>query len=205
MTRTRLHTLILALAFGGWVAQSAQADPITPVVVDYETTGTVGGPDGGPIAFEGTYGSVLAPGTFNLGQFEVPVLPDSASLLYSNTPFSIEVNFFTGPGSDPAGSLVISGLLNGTITGNTSSDMVASITSIVQGGEPGQLPFPLDTILVLAPQILAPRGVQGGITDLYAYTSFNPAGQNIPEPSTCALFGTVLVGLGVRRWRRLGR
>lgn len=204
MRRTRHHTLILALALSGWVASTAGADPITPTIIDYSTDGSVGGPSGGPVHFEGTDGSFITPGTFVLGQFETPVLPSSATLTYTNTPFNIDVSFSTPSG--PASDLIISGLINGTITGNTSSSMVATITSVVQGSESGQLPFPLNTFQVLAPQILAPRGMQGGITNLYAYSSFNAAAETlVPEPSTFALFGTVLVGFGVRRWRRAGR
>jgi len=185
--------LILTLALSVWVASSAQADPIS-----FSTDGTVGGADGGPIGFFGNTGSLLTPGVFSLGQFQAPVLPSSASLTYANTPFSIDVTFTTSGGA--TSDLLINGVLNGTITGNSSSNMLATATSVAQSGT-APLPFPVNTFSVLGPQTLAPRGLYAGVTDLYAFISFNPAGETfpVPEPTTFALFGTMLVGLGLRR------
>lgn len=198
MRPSRLHTLILAVAFGGWLTSTTEASPITPPI-DYSTSGTI---DPGPVKFVGTSGSFLTPGTFSLGDFKVDALPSSASLTYTNTPFSVDVNFSTSSGSS---ELVVQGLLNGTITGNTASSLIATISNVAQQGS-GTLPFPLNTFTLVAPQTLSPHDLNHGKTDLFAYVSYNPAGQtlNTPEPTTLALFGTVLAGLGVRRWRRNG-
>jgi hypothetical protein len=194
---TRLHTLILTLALSVWVASAAKADPLT-----FTTDGTVGGGTSGPIGFFGNNGELLTPGAFSLGQFQAPSLPDSASLTYNNTPFSVDVTFTASGGA--TSDVVIKGVLNGTITGNNTSDMLATATSITQSGT-APLPFPINTMSVLGPQTLAPAGMYAGVTDLYAFISFNPAGETlpVPEPTTFALFGTVLAGLGLRRRLRV--
>src|SRR5262249_59445515 len=108
-------------------------------------------------------------------------------LTYHNLPFYIEVAFYpqgqNGPVPlGPSSSLAIQGVLNGTVTGTSSSDVVATITS-VQASGPGILPFPLDSFNILAPQTLAPSGINGGITPLIAQVAA------VPEPTPIPLIG----------------
>ncbi|WP_422928436.1 PEP-CTERM sorting domain-containing protein [Singulisphaera sp. PoT] len=189
MRRIGFSTLVLALTvFGGLGMNAAEASPIT-----YSTSAWIDGnfgPGASPISLGTSSGTLYTPGSINLGTFNTSLsLPESASLTYANTPFTIDVYFNTSSGTS---ILQVNGLLNGTITGTTSSTLQASVASVTNiGGNP--LPFPLDTFQVLAPQTISP----GGASPLYAYVSYN-----VPEPTTLALCGSVLAGLAVRRMRR---
>ncbi|WP_422928435.1 PEP-CTERM sorting domain-containing protein [Singulisphaera sp. PoT] len=187
MNRTRLSALVLAVTLlSGLGMSSAEASPISYSTYYSEIDGTYG-PYASPISFDGNSGTVFAPGSINLGTFNTALnLPDSANLTYSNTPFSIYVNFTTASGNS---GIQINGLLNGTISGNSSSGLQATVASITDWGN---LPFPLSNFHVNVPQTISPSGP----APLYAYISA------VPEPSTLALCGTVLAGLAVRRLRR---
>ncbi|MHC5538268.1 PEP-CTERM sorting domain-containing protein [Singulisphaera rosea] len=188
MTRSGFSTLLFAIvALGGFAATSAQANPIS-----YTTYGTIGGSNpGSPISWTTAVGSFYLPGAINLGGFNTSVsLPGSNVLNYDNVPYTIDV--FLNDGTTNS-ELEIKGVINGTITGTTSSTMQASVSSIAQVG-PNPLPFPLASFQILAPQTIYPTGP----SPFYAYDNYTP----VPEPSTLALCVSVLAGLGVRRWRR---
>jgi hypothetical protein len=192
--------MALVLALGGWIASTAQADPITQPI-SYYTTGTIGDA-AGPITFTGI-GSAdsskfMVPGTLNLGQFFVPGLPTTGTLTYTNTSFTIDAYIAEQPGTTggPYVDVQFSGVLNGTITGNSVSDLLATVTSIQQVGG-GTLPFPLAALLV-DKQLLMP----GGSSTALVARALDLGAEQIPEPTSFALFGTVLVGAGLARWRR---
>jgi len=175
--------------FSGLGITSAQANPIS-----YSTFATIDGKNpGGPISWTTAVGSFYMPGSINLGGFNTALsLPDSNSLTYDHTPYTIDVFFTTGSAHS---ELEIKGVLNGTISGKLSSTMQASVSSVTPiGGNP--LPFPLSTFQVMAPQTISPSGP----SPFYAYVSFDP--NKVPEPTTFALCAMVLTGLGVRHWRR---
>jgi hypothetical protein len=188
-------TPLIALA----IAPTVRADPIP--YTSYGDVGTQAGVPIGNFGFNYALGTLLMPGTFSLGSFQAQPLPDGAGLTYHNLPFFIDVTFYpqgqTGPGAYAASSdLSIQGVLNGTVTGTSFSDVVATITSVKAGG-PGVLPFPLDSFNVLTPLTLAPSGINGGVTNLIAQVTA------VPEPTPLALM-VVLTGLtalrsGIRR------
>jgi hypothetical protein len=182
------------------VERTGQAGPI-----DYTTSGDIGTASGVPIGsfdFNSTSGTMLPPGVFSLGSFAARALPDGAGLTYHNLPFYIDVTLRPQgpPGSGtsvmPSG-LSISGMLNGTVTGTTSSDVVATVTSVTQAGS-APLPFSLSSFNVLGPQTLAPSGINGGITSLMGQVNGASPPPPIPEPTPLALMGILAVGAGLR-------
>ncbi|WP_422931130.1 hypothetical protein [Singulisphaera sp. PoT] len=188
MKRIGFLGLILALAaFGGAGVRSAQANPVT-----YTTYGSIDGKNpGSPISWTSANSSFYMPGSINLGGFNSALnMPDSITLTYDHTPYTIDV--FFGSGATQS-QLEINGTINGTITGTSSSTMQASVSSITQvGGNP--LPFPLSDFQVLSPQTISATGP----SPFYAYVNYTP----VPEPTTLALCGMIVAGLGVRHWRR---
>ena len=129
-------------------------------------------------------------------------MPNGASLTFTDMPFYISVQFDTN-GNSPSDSsfLNIHGMLNGTLTGTSNSNVVATVTS-VQATGPIPLPFSLNSFNVLTPQTLAPSGIDGGTTALIGQIT----ALSTPEPTPLALLGILVVGTalrsGIRRIRQ---
>ena len=175
-------------------------------VLTYHTTGNVGNYTGAPvgsISFDGTWSiPLLTPGSISLGQFVSRPLPEGAGLTYHDMPFYITLVAEQGDGGyDTTSGLSIAGLLNGTVTGTTQSDVMATITSVQPYGM-APLPFPLSNFHVDAPQLLAAPGVNGGRTTLNV--RIDPFPPPIPEPTSWAVFALALVA-GLHRLRRARR
>ncbi len=182
-------TLLVAWSSG----RTARADAIS-----FSSWGDIGGTSGTPIgnfAINSTSGTLLGPGSFTLGSFQARDLPSGSGLTYTNMPFFIDVQFTPqGGGSSSVSELQVQGVLNGTVTGTTSSNVVASVTSIQSIGQ-NALPFPLTAVGVLGPQTLAPSGINGGVTALAGQIT---SGWNVPEPTPLAMAG-LMAALGACR------
>jgi len=216
--RSLALALVLAAAFG----VRTEASPIEPSVY-YMTSGWIGsdsqGGASGPIIFMGAShvsNPVSLPGTFSLGNFNVASLGANETLTTNDTPFHVLVNFGLQPPQNGSSSWVtsqleISGVLNGSIVGNSQSSMVATITSVEQIGA-GTLPFPASLFQVLAPLPITPYAnnpvkwpTQGG-PFLYSLSSqltaqVSPANP-VPEPTTLAILGIGLAGAAIGRRQR---
>ena len=155
-------------------------------------------------------GSFTTPSALSLGQFQVATLPAGKETDYNNTPFSITYNPLTIAGANyPTSStpVTITGMLTGAITGNQSS-VVATFNSISSPVFTSANGTYLSTLSVLnSPLALVPASA-GGITTVQAglVTTYpSPAGgggsnpPSAPEPTTLAILGTALVGLGLRK------
>jgi PEP-CTERM motif len=153
-------------------------------------------------------GAFTTPSSLSLGEFQVATLPTGSQTDYNNTPFSITYNPVTIAGQNyTGGPITITGTLSGNVTGSQSSVVATfnSITSPVFTSADGTY---LNTLSVLnSPLALVPSSA-GGITTVQAglVTTFpSPAGGGgtnppaTPEPTTLAILGTALVGLGLRK------
>lgn len=172
-------------------------------LVQYSTSGNVEstGVTGAPvITFKSlTNASIDSPSFLSLGDFQVAALPAGQSSSYSNTPFSITliVDKTNGSAPNPNGTpIVITGELNGTITGGKQSTVRATFdtlpsTSFQTGSFTNFLTAP-DSGLFLVPST-----TNNGVTTAEAHLL---TVATIPEPTTIALFLTTLAGLGLRRY-----
>jgi hypothetical protein len=196
-TSSRWLLLVVSSLVALGTARTAKADPIS-----YWSWGDVGRRAGvgiGGFDITSSQGTLLTPGTFTLATFQAQNLPDGAALTYTNMPFYIDVMFYPQSynHSAPSSDLSIEGVLNGTITGTDSSNVVATITSVQSTGL-GPLPFSLDSFHVLTPQILAPPSINGGTTPLIGQVTSGALRSPLPEPTPLALAG-LLAGYGAYR------
>lgn len=214
-----LRWTLATLALGTVMARGAAADVIdsaaaqaeaaaaaaAPVVTDmmYATSGSIGmtGVTGANvISFIPEAASAFStPSAFSLGTFVVGYLPPGAKTTYDKTPFTITYTALKLNGKEPTKNetpITISGFLNGTVAGPSTSSVVATFSPI---SDPRfNLDDYVNRISVLDPQVaLVPSTTNGGRTTAQAHLRVVAA--PIPEPTTIALFATTLVGLGLRR------
>jgi hypothetical protein len=191
-----LFTPLIALSF----ARTVRADPIP-----YTSSGGLGAAGGssvGNFSINATNGALFGPGSLQLASFQAPAVPDGATLTFTDMPFYINVDFYPANQTPPLpladlSQVTIKGELNGTLTGATSSSVVASVTSVQSTG-PNPLPFSLSSFNVLAPQTLAPSGYGGGTTTLIGQVT----ALSTPEPTPLALLGILAVGMALRSGMR---
>jgi hypothetical protein len=208
---TGLRTAVVALGLFAGASTGANADSI----LSYSTAGSIdasvsndGVTGANVISFVPiTSASVDANSNLSLGFFQVAAESGSASTTYNNTPFSITYV----PGSIDGNAITgqaatITGVLNGTVTGNNFSTVVATFTSltspssqVIDGSNlvTSTLSIPQGS-LFLVPS-LSNNGestAEGTVVSTGVPVNETPA----PEPSTIALFLSTVGGLGLRKY-----
>ncbi len=189
-----LVTPLIALSF----ARTVRADPI--VYQSYGDVGVAGSAPIGSFSLNSTSGTLIGPGSIALATFQAPTVPTGATLTFTNMPFYISVDFHPDSQNSDASVLSINGMLNGTLTGTSNSNVVATVTSVQTTG-PDSLPFSLDSFNVLAPQALAPSGINGGTTTLIGQIT----AMSTPEPTPLAMLGLLAGWVAYRMVLRRSR
>ncbi|MFM7316938.1 MAG: hypothetical protein ACKO5E_08300 [bacterium] len=206
-----LPALILAVALPLFATAPASAGSISSVPsFGFTTSGQIG--SSGITGFNSiSYQSQADPiwgttGSRYLGKFLVGPLPEGLSTTYADTPFSISVlpaalqvnDTWYKDGLQP---IVLTGRLNGMITGTSYSNVVASFdpvspwVDIVKGGVPDNQTFLAGTgpFLIKA----------GGTTDATMNWSLIPTSASpvpVPEPTAFMVIASGLtIGLVARR------
>jgi hypothetical protein len=150
-------------------------------------------------------GSFLAPSSLSLGSFQAASQPAGSSTKYTNTPFSIKFNADALNGSQFQPNetpVTISGVLNGTLSGNNQSSVVATFNSIdkpnFQTGLYSNSLAPPGSALNIVPST-----TNNGLSTVQVMLASTATGSPVPEPSTILIFGASIVGIGLWGRRRL--
>jgi hypothetical protein len=199
---------VVAIVFAIGVAPRAWSSPVS--VNDYATAGAIDSSGiSGPnvITFNNVAGGqYTSPSGFSLGEFVVSALPADSTTTYTNTPFSLTYLAQKVNGGIPTVNetpLVITGKLNGAVTGSGQSSVVATFDP-VQPDPTFRTGDFVNTLTVPNSFLLVPSSTNNGRTTIQSTitSSFNPLPVPAPEPATIAVFVMAGVGLGLRRHLR---
>ena len=212
---TRLRNVAIALGLFASVSSSAKANGISSIqtggILTYSTSGFVTGTSGVTGTNVISYGAigvatVNTDSNLPLGEFQVAPLGANQSTTYNNTPFSFTLipSAYNGaPLSEPSNfsPLTVTGVLNGTETGDSQSNVIATFDPIKN--DTFQLGSATSTLAGLPSQVLLVPHSAGGVTTLEGAINtvgtVNPTAP-VPEPSTIALFLSTVGGLALRRY-----
>jgi len=202
-----LRATVIALGLLAWTTTRLEAAAI-PSLLDYGTSGTItlSGINGtNVISYVPVTNAEVDPSSnIPLGSFQVAALPTGQTTTYSNTPFEITFipTSFSGTALQNSSPVTITGMLNGSLTGNYQSSVNVSFNPVSDGSF--QLAGAASTLSMLQndQKLLVPASA-GGTTTLEGIIAtngnFNPEAP-VPEPSTIALFLSTVGGLGLRRY-----
>ena len=207
---TGLRSAVIALGLFACAATGAKADSI----LGYGTAGSI---DASSVGDGVTGANVIsfipiksaqvdASSNISLGFFQVAAQAAGQSTTYDNTPFSITYVPASVDGNAVKSTISITGVLNGTVTGNNFSTVVATFNPLTHGSfqiADGTNMVTSTLSIPLGSQLLVPSltgngetTVEGLITTTGVPVNEHPA----PEPSTIALFLSTVGGLGLRKY-----
>jgi hypothetical protein len=204
---TRLRNAVIALGLIAGSHDIANASPMsTPAnLLSYNVAGAIGttGITGkNVVSFVPIVAATIDPtSNIPLGSFQVAPLPIGETTTYSNTPFSLTFvpTAFSGNSLNET-PLQLTGTLNGTLSGPYQSSVQVAFNPIVQNGF--SLTSGSSSTLGLLPndeKLLVPSSA-GGNTTLEGQIVSSGLPTPSPEPSTIALFLSMVGGLGLRKY-----
>jgi hypothetical protein len=208
---TGLRIAVIALGLFTSASTSTKADSI----LGYGTAGAIdatsssdGVTGANVISFVPiTSASVDANSNISLGYFQVTGQAAGQSTTYNNTPFSITYSPSSIDGNAVTGTVTITGVLNGTVTGTNYSQVVATfnplangMTQVVDGSNlvSSTLSIPQGSQLLVASTTLSGETTVAG--SIATTSTPNGSEHSLPEPSTIALFLSTVGGLGLRKY-----
>jgi hypothetical protein len=198
---TGLRFAVIALGLFTCASQSTKADSIlgygTAGAIDASTS-TDGVTGANVISFVPiTSAQIETTSNIPLGYFQVASQSAGQSTTYDNTPFSITFvpSTLNGVTLVNPGTVKISGVLNGVVTGANQSSVVATFStpssgSFELGTTSSTLSIPQTSLL------LVPSSAGNGETTVAGIITSVAT----PEPSTIALFLSTVGGLGLRKF-----
>jgi hypothetical protein len=204
---TGLRNAVIALGLIAGSSQLAKADQMpTPAnLLNYHVAGAIGttGITGeNVVSFVPIVDAAIDPtSNIPLGSFQVAPLPVGETTTYSNTPFTLTFvpTAFSGNTLNET-PLSLSGTLNGMLSGPYQSSVQVSFNPIMQNGF--SLTSGSTSTLGLLPndeKLLVPSSA-GGNTTLEGQIVSSGLPTPSPEPSTIALFLSMVGGLGLRKY-----
>jgi len=207
---TGLRAAVIALGLVAWTATGATAAPLT-YTTSVQVTPDTGVTGNNVISFvpnlvptsSNTVDLSSGESNVSLGNFVIAPLAAGATTTYSNSPIQISFQPQSNGGTDVSGDVpvVVKGVLNGEVSGPSSSTVVATFdppsNSLIGLGGNGTANFSLPAGSLL----LAPSTSNGGTTSAQGLVTLSGSTESpVPEPSTIALFLTTVGGLGLRRY-----
>lgn len=205
-----LRTAVIALGLFAFASTGVKADSI----LSYGTAGSIDASS----SMDGVTGAnvisfipiksaqVDASSNISLGYFQVAGQAAGQSTMYAHTPFSITYVPGTVDGNAVSSTISITGFLNGTVTGNNYSTVVATFNPLTNGSFQVVDGTNMVTSSISIPQgsqLLVPSLTGNGETTVEGLITTNGVPINetpAPEPSTIALFLSTVGGLGLRKF-----
>jgi hypothetical protein len=160
------------------------------------------------VSYQGAMGTITSGSPFSLGNFQISSPPAGTTTTYTNIPFQIlfETEAVNGAAPSPNQTpVVLTGLLNGTVSaGAAGSSPQSNLTATFNSPQFTPESMPPYPVNVLPFQT-------GSLTNYLSVTDPGNNGQsvqanlitaqNVPEPSSIAIFASI-AGLGLWRRRR---
>jgi hypothetical protein len=198
----RAAAIALGLSAGAAGAGAASIQDSASTLIGYSTSGSIGltGITGrNVISFANSSGTFTAPSAFSLGEFSVSGLNSGESTTYTNTPFSITFLAQTVDNGTPIPNqtpVTLTGVLNGTFTGSSQSDVVATFNPLTVN--PFQTGAFQNQLAILGTTVsLVPSTTNGGRTTVQGQDIVTA----VPEPASIVAFVAGFAGLALLRRR----